>query len=409
MKILVLTNLYPPHSVGGYEERCRQVCDGLRERGHEVRVLTSTHGVDTPTDQAGIHRALHLNGYLGRPWRGVIRLQPIERANNSIVQSEVRSFQPDVVHVFNLGGIGKSVLLTLQSLGVPTVFDISDHWLARSLRADVWLRWWNEEAGGAPARLLRKAARSTGVSERIHSQAPFAHWKTLRFDNAYFCSEFLRGATMRAGWDVSRAEILHCPVDVNRVRLRTRGSSFERLLWVGRLTDDKDPVSAVHALVDLVREGRDVTLTILGRGEAAYVKRLQEIARSGNAEDRLRITSVPAEGMPLIYAEHDALLFTSDWGEPFALTPIEAMAAGLPVIGTPDGGSAELLRHEHNALVVPPRNPPALAEAVRRLADDIGLRRKISAAGTAHVHMHHRLENYCAAVEALLTRAVCHA
>ena len=46
--------------------------------------------------------------------------------------------------------------------------------------------------------------------------------------------------------------------------------------------------------------------------------------------------------MPAVYRAHDLLLFTSEWAEPFALTPIEAMGCGLPVIGTTTGGSAEL-------------------------------------------------------------------
>ena len=42
-----------------------------------------------------------------------------------------------------MGGLSKSMLLTLQQLGTPTVFYLSDHWIARSLAADIWLRWWN--------------------------------------------------------------------------------------------------------------------------------------------------------------------------------------------------------------------------------------------------------------------------
>jgi glycogen(starch) synthase len=45
MKILVLTNLYPPHYVGGYELRCAAITEALRQHGHEVNVLTSNHGV----------------------------------------------------------------------------------------------------------------------------------------------------------------------------------------------------------------------------------------------------------------------------------------------------------------------------------------------------------------------------
>lgn len=44
MRLLFVSNLFPPHHLGGYEIVCKQVADGLRERGHEVSILTSTHG-----------------------------------------------------------------------------------------------------------------------------------------------------------------------------------------------------------------------------------------------------------------------------------------------------------------------------------------------------------------------------
>jgi glycogen synthase len=44
MNILVISNLYPPHYIGGYELACRDAVEQLRERGHQVRVRTSTYG-----------------------------------------------------------------------------------------------------------------------------------------------------------------------------------------------------------------------------------------------------------------------------------------------------------------------------------------------------------------------------
>ena len=62
-----------------------------------------------------------------------------------------------------------------------------------------------------------------------------------------------------------------------------------------------------------------------------------------------------------VYRQHDALLFTSEWEEPFALTPLEAMACGLPVIGTTTGGSKELFRCGSNALTYTAGNHHELA------------------------------------------------
>ena len=61
MRILFLTNYFPPHELGGQGRSCLEVFDGLTARGHECIVLTSMHGVDNvPTVEGGIRRQLYL-------------------------------------------------------------------------------------------------------------------------------------------------------------------------------------------------------------------------------------------------------------------------------------------------------------------------------------------------------------
>ena len=64
MKILFLSNLYPPHVIGGYETLCMEAVDGLAKRGHEVSVLTSTYGYDREITEGNIYRLLSLEGDL---------------------------------------------------------------------------------------------------------------------------------------------------------------------------------------------------------------------------------------------------------------------------------------------------------------------------------------------------------
>lgn len=60
MKILFLSNLYPPHHIGGYGMLCLEVVEGLAKRGHDVTVLTSNHGVDEEITEGYVHRWLTL-------------------------------------------------------------------------------------------------------------------------------------------------------------------------------------------------------------------------------------------------------------------------------------------------------------------------------------------------------------
>jgi glycosyltransferase involved in cell wall biosynthesis len=413
MKILVLTNLYPPHAVGGYEERCRRVVDGLRALGHDARVLASDHQVpgvaekNPPADPPHVARVFRIHGFFGHPWLPPHQLHRLEKHNHAALRAALSAHSPDVVHVWNLGGLSKSLMLTLQDWGGPVVYDVSDHWIARSLRADVWLRWWNGEAGGAGARLLRGLLLATGLARLVRRAAPFAPWSELRFDRVYFCSAALRALTVAKGWPVAHAAVIYCGVETGLYATRPPSERFEKLLYVGRLDPDKDPLTAIRALALLHAQGRrHLTLTLYGRGPEDYVAALKaEIAALGLGP-AVAFASAPSTEMVNIYARHDALVFTSAWEEPFALTPLEGMSAALPVVGTPSGGSRELFRDGENGLLFPAGDAPACAAALARLDSDPALRARLAATALPEVRARYDLAAITARIETYLADTI---
>jgi glycosyltransferase involved in cell wall biosynthesis len=84
-----------------------------------------------------------------------------------------------------------------------------------------------------------------------------------------------------------------------------------------------------------------------------------------------------------LYRTSDALLFPVRWEEPWGLVPLEAMGCGCPVVATGRGGGAEYLRDGENCLRIPVGDPQALAQAVRRLADQPELRDVLRQGGSA--------------------------
>jgi glycosyltransferase involved in cell wall biosynthesis len=136
MKILVLTNLYPPDVVGGYELGCRQVVDALIERGHEVAVLTTAPRRPVP-HAPHVRRRLHLSEI----WSKALFDQShdlhrhlndtssmfINAANCQVLVDELSEFQPDVVYVWMLTGIGGlGLMATLEFLKVPWLWHLMD-------------------------------------------------------------------------------------------------------------------------------------------------------------------------------------------------------------------------------------------------------------------------------------------
>lgn len=387
MRILVVSNLYPPHYVGGYELRCQQICAAFRRRGHDVHVLTSNHGLNpgqAPPTEDRVARTLRLHGFFGYPWLGIWALRQLEFHNNAAVRATIARVQPDVVHVWNLGGISKSVIFTLARLGVPTVYDVSDHWIARSLKADVWLDWWNRQPAAARCRLRRGLWCATGRRQSWDQRAPTNPVRQARFQRLYFCSAALRELTVAAGYPVGHGAIIHCPVDLTRFCGAPVPAErpLTKLLYVGRLAADKGVLTLLKALHQV--SGRfQGELHIYGKGAADYTESLQAFVTEHQLP--VRFASAAADEMPAVYRTHDALLFTSEWEEPFALTPLEAMASGLPVIGTTTGGSKELLRQRENALTYTAGDSAELAQRILELQDDPLLRARLASCGQYEV------------------------
>jgi glycosyltransferase involved in cell wall biosynthesis len=157
---------------------------------------------------------------------------------------------------------------------------------------------------------------------------------------------------------------------------------------VGQLAPHKGVHTLLEAFARLACEPRwsGLSLTLVGGSfHAGYVARLREIVSAHALSDRVRfLDQAPRQELPPVYHAHDVLVFPSVWEEPFGLTQIEAMACGLPVIGTGTGGSAEILTGE-TALRFPPGDVDALAGCIARLAADPELRRRLGAGGARRV------------------------
>jgi glycosyltransferase involved in cell wall biosynthesis len=149
-------------------------------------------------------------------------------------------------------------------------------------------------------------------------------------------------------------------------------------LYVGRVEPAKGIETLVRALGALPS---DAVLDVVGRGDVAFIARVKGVAAAAGAEARLRLSSSARENLADRYAAADAVVFPSEWNEPFGIVPLEAMACGTPVVATGTGGSGEYLRDSQNCLLVPPGSATALGQALHRLAADPGLRSRLIQGG----------------------------
>ena len=126
-------------------------------------------------------------------------------------------------------------------------------------------------------------------------------------------------------------------------------------------------------------------MTLLVAGDGPERQALELRARELGIDGRARfLGSVPRDGVLRLFRAADASVLSSSW-ENLPHTVLEALAVGSPVIATAVGGVPEVVRDEENGLLVPARDPAALADAIRRFFADDGLRARLAAAAPGSV------------------------
>jgi glycosyltransferase involved in cell wall biosynthesis len=193
----------------------------------------------------------------------------------------------------------------------------------------------------------------------------------FRFDRLYFCSHSLKQATEETGFRVNHGEVIYPGISTQNYvsDIRPASAPCSKWLIVSHL-DAKSGVKTAVKAMPIARENKvKVTLSIYGRGNSDYIADL----RSFIAMNQLTVEFLPVSNLvrdlPALFKRHDGLLYTSEWNEPYSITPLEAMASGLPVIGTTGGGAGELFRHGDNALTYMPGDEADLARRMQEMQE----------------------------------------
>jgi phosphatidylinositol alpha-mannosyltransferase len=338
MRILLVCP-YAWDAPGGVQVHIRQLAVRLREHGQEVLVLAPS----------GSRPADPFLRVAGRPIRvpyneSVAPIAPFPRAF-AATRKTLRSFRPDIVHVHEPFVPGPSMFAALSSK-VPVVATF--------------------HAYADRSRLL---AAATPVLRRI--------WRRLG---------------VRIAVSDAAASFVSGPMGEGEVRIVPNGADVEmfagaepaplpegrRILFVNRL----DPRKGFRVMVDAFRllaaERSDVVLVVAGDG--AERPALSELP--GEARSRVvMLGNVEHDRLPPYHAASEIFCAPSTGRESFGIVLVEAMAAGLPVIASDIPGYREVVRDGLDGLLVPPRDPGAVARAISELLDDPDTAKRFGEAG----------------------------
>lgn len=388
MRLLFLTNFYPPASRGGYEQWCQEVADRLRQQGHQILILTSRQSSEqrVETEPDWIYRDLFLEmefASLRNSIQFFTSRKTREAKNLARLDQLIREFKPDIMMVWGMWNLHRSLPALAEAL-LPgrVVYYMGDYWPTLPSQYEFyWQAPSQHWIRSVPKQVLGFVARRLLAQEEL---------PTLKFEHVLFPTEFMRDELNHKGISFGRTRVIYGAIDTNLYPFRNGSLNGQApskplsFLYVGRLTTEKGVHTAIKAVGRLVHHHqiKHLRLTIAGDGTPDYSDYLHNLARQEKVDKFITFLGAQSkEAIPKLYAQSDVLLFTSIWQEPFGRVLIEAMASGCVVVGTATGGAAEILKHEENALVFSPDDASGLAAQIMHLIESPHLRQQLVKAG----------------------------
>lgn len=336
LSVVLVTNLFPPHELGGYGRMMWEFAHGLVARGHRVRVLTANADqfaksatADEQAFETNVLRTLELLGTWqdGRPQpiRDQNELRRRIRDNAARVRTAITKSAADLVLAGNLDMLGVAAIRPALDRRVPVL-----HALA------------NAAPGYRPGEQ---------PPESFYWVAPCSDWNGTVY--------------RQGGYNAARVETLYPGARLDRfLRLYLPDRQRLRICYASLVLPYKGADTLVAALTALHRAGVDFTAEIAGDApDPVFRQQLQEQVQREGMADKVRFPGfLDRAGLAALFARSNVLAFPSRFEEPFGISQVEAMAAGLVVVSSGTGGAREIVRDQEDGLLFAAGSAADLAE-----------------------------------------------
>ena len=412
MHVLFVTASYLPESVGGVELHVAGLARALTAQGHRATVFARTgrpglpHLQTVTEEVAGIEVVRLSNTFEDATrFERMLSHPGIDDAFDRVL-TRVR---PDVVHIHHLTCLSTTLVERAKRAGVPVMMTLHDFWMGcpRGQRVTAGLdlcptirltkclpclrELWPHLLGRGrqpdlPAE--ERDAADLSLLEQYHANI-LATLGSL--DRLATPSRFMRDmyidygvppeklTVVENGLPLSGAAALH--IAPRRPAERAPGAPL-RIGYIGSVMPSKGVHLALEA-VRLLGDPAALRLDIWGEvlpfhNDRTYGERLESLRRGWERAITLHGRYENAD-LPGILAGLDVLVVPSIWYEAFGLTIREAFLAGVPVVTANHGALAEAVDDGRTGLLFEAGDARSLADALRRLADDPGLRERLAA------------------------------
>lgn len=184
--------------------------------------------------------------------------------------------------------------------------------------------------------------------------------------------------------DINEITVVGNGVDVNSFKPNPKIDREKfSILYTGRLVYRKGLVDFVKSAEHVIKKYPDASFILTGNGGLRPA--LEKMIRNLGLENNFSFLGFITQDELIKYSQKSTIYVLLSYYEGLPTTVLEAMACGMPVVATNIPGTNEVITDGKTGLLVPPRNPRAVADAIVKLLKDEKLRKKMSEAGRLHI------------------------
>ncbi|MCM8529084.1 MAG: glycosyltransferase family 4 protein, partial [Lentisphaeraceae bacterium] len=349
MKILLVSNFFPPQGFGEYGRFMAALSKVLSERGHQLYVLTANqvqHG-EKPVRERGIFRSLSLNG----GWQDgkvftlpEVRSRNIDSKNQAILRTHIRAFTPDVCLLGNIQFLGVSLLKEILNHQIPVIHYIT---------------------GNSPAYAAKDQPLSPLYFKAVTSKNALTELHESKFS-----------------MDHTDVIIPGAMVDFYNFE---KEPSFDKLkiAFIDGIQIESGLHLLINSLASLKNSGLNFSCEVAGPViDDNYLNQIKSFLIDNELIEKVKFSrGVNPAGIREVLARSNTFVYPSTETCASGISLIEAMAAGLTVISSSTGNSEEIIEDGVNGLLFSPNDNQTLTEKLLLAAKNKKLARALAKQG----------------------------
>lgn len=322
MKIALTTEYFHPET-GGAEQSALEMAKAVIKKGQEIVVFTRGKGGEDEVDGVPVKRIFR-NLEKGTVGRDVPLPRVVDMNEEARLYNELKGEGFDIIHSNNRDTAVFSARVGTM-LDIPSIAHIRDYWPRcpkRDFLRPEGLCQGPKLCGNCMARFFNAWHKVT-FYYKMWSDTSY-RWQEIREHVSHFVynSHYTQDRIQ-----LGPGSVIHNPVDIELIKRAEEEPG--KILFIGNVTERKGIMRLAEAVKDM-----DVTLHIIGDGYMLSKIEGENIIKHGRVEYQELLNHLSTAEM---------LVVPSLWPEPFGRVAVEGMAAGIPVIVSPEGGLPEVV------------------------------------------------------------------